>query len=76
VEKRRLILFDEHQVVAPRADHLLTEIALAKQGVAGDQSPFEDQTFEQSKGCFVFVGLLFAAVGDGRLRERQTRFMG
>src|SRR5271156_7198721 len=75
VEKRRLILFDEHQVVAPRIDHLLTEIALAEHGVTGDQSPFENQTLEQPKGCFVLVGLLFAAVGNGHLRERQTRFM-
>jgi hypothetical protein len=46
VEERRLVVFDEHQVVTPRVDHLLTEIALAEHGVAGDQAPFEDQTFE------------------------------
>jgi len=76
VEERRLVVFDEHQVVAPRVYHLLTEIALAEHGVAGDQAPFEDQTFEQPKGCVVLVGLLLAAVGHSRLRQRQTRFMG
>ena len=71
-----MVVFDEHQVIAPSIDHLLAEVALAEHGVTGDQSPFEGQTFKQPKGCFVLVGLLFAAVGDCHLRERQTRFMG
>ena len=71
-----MVVFDEHQVIAPRIDHLLAEIALAEHGIAGDQTPFEDQTFEQPKGCFVLVGLLLAAVGRSRLRQRQARFMG
>ena len=70
-----MVLFDEHQVVAPRIYHLLAEIALTEHGVAGHQTPLEGQPFEQPKACLVLVGLLLAAVGDGRLRERQTRFM-
>ena len=76
VEERWLVVFDEHEIVAPGIDHLLTKIALAEHGITGDQAPFEHQILEQPEGCFVFVGLLFAAVGDNRLRERQTRFMG
>jgi hypothetical protein len=61
--------------VSSTLDHLLAEITLAEHGVTGDQFPFEDQTFEQPKGCFVLVCLFFGAVGDGHLRERQTRLM-
>ena len=62
-----MVVFDEHQVIALRIDHLLAEIALAEYGIAGDQTPLEDQTLEQSKGGFVLVGLVLTAVGDGRL---------
>jgi hypothetical protein len=70
-----LVVFDEHQVIALRIDHLPAEIALAEDGIAGDQTPLEDQTLEQSKGGFVLVGLVLTAVGDGRLRQCQARFM-
>ena len=70
-----MVAFDKHQVIAPRIDHLSAEIALAEYGIAGDQTPLEDQTLEQSKGGFVLVGLVLAAVGDGRLRQCQARFM-
>jgi len=70
-----LVVLDEHQVIAPRIDHLLTEIALTEHGVAGDQAPLEDQALEQSKGSLMLVGLLLTAVGDGHLRQRQARFM-
>ena len=75
MEERRLVVFDEHQVVAPSIDHLLAEIALAKHGITSHQAPFQDQTLQQPKGCFVLVGLLLATVGDGHLRQRQPRFM-
>ena len=70
-----MVVFDEHQVIALRIDHLPAEIALAEHGIAGDQTPLEDQTLEQSKGGFVLVGLVLTAVGDGRLRQCQARFM-
>lgn len=70
-----MVVFDEHQVIALRIDHLPAEIALAEYGIAGDQTPLEDQTLEQSKGGFVLVGLVLTAVGDGRLRQCQARFM-
>ena len=60
-----MIVFDEHQVIALRIDHLPAEIALAEDGIAGDQTPLEDQTLEQSKGGFVLVGLV--------LRDRWGR---
>ena len=69
-----MVVFDEHQVIALRIDHLPAEIALAEYGIAGDQTPLEDQTLEQSKGGFVLVGLVLTAVGDGRL-QCQARFM-
>ena len=62
-----MVVFDEHQVIALRIDHLPAEIALAEYGIAGDQTPLENQTLEQSKGGFVLVGLVLTAVGDGRL---------
>ena len=68
-----MVVFDEHQVIALRIDHLPAEIALAEYGIAGDQTPLEDQTLEQSKGGFVLVGLVLTAVGDGRLRQCQAR---
>ena len=45
-----MVVFDEHQVIALRIDHLPAEIALAEYGIAGDQTPLEDQTLEQSFG--------------------------
>ena len=70
-----MVVFDEHQVIALRIDHLPAEIALAEYGIAGDQTPLEDQTLEQSKGGFVLVGLLLTAVGDSCLGQCQARFM-
>jgi hypothetical protein len=75
IQQRRLVVFDKDQIVAPSIDHLLAEVALAEHGVASHQSPFEGQAFEQPKGCLVLVGLLLDTIGNGRLRQRQTRFM-
>jgi len=63
VEKRRLVLFHKPKVVALRINDLLGKIALAEDGVAGDQSPFENDAFEQPKGCLVLVSLFSPPLG-------------
>ena len=59
MKERRLVVFDEHQIIAPRIDHLLAKIALAEHSVAGDQAPLEDQSFEQPKRAL--CSLVFSA---------------
>jgi hypothetical protein len=65
-----LVLFHKPEVVAVRTNDPLGKIALAEDGVAGDQSPLENDSFEQSKGCLVLVGLVLAAVRNGCLGQR------
>ena len=43
---------------------LLGKITLAEHGVAGYQSPFENNASKQLESCLVLVGLVFAAVGN------------
>ena len=53
----RLILLDKEEVVAPLRDDLLAEVALAEDGVAGDDAALDRQDAQQFQGGLVLVGL-------------------
>jgi hypothetical protein len=53
----RLVGLHRQQIVAPGVEDLLTEVALAEQGVAGDDPACNGQEAQQPQGRLVFVGL-------------------
>ena len=58
MEQRRLVRFDKPQIMAAGIQDLLGQIALAEDGITGDEAPLEKEGLEQSEGRLVLVGLL------------------
>src|SRR5260370_35734938 len=55
--QRRLVVFPGKNVVAAGLDNLRAEVALAEQGIAGEDVPRDRQNTQQSQRRLVFVGL-------------------
>jgi hypothetical protein len=55
---------------------LSAQIALTEHRVAGDQTAFQHQSLQQSKGGLVFIRLIDTAVWDLGLGDRQPRLVG
>ena len=70
VGERWLVVLHKPKVMTVRIDDLLGKITLTEHGVAGYQSPFENDASEQLKSRLVLVGLVFTAVGNLCLRQR------
>jgi len=51
-----LIVLDDEQIIAAAIDDLLTQLALAKHGVARDHPAFQDDGLQDVHGRFGFVG--------------------
>ena len=71
----RLVLFDDHAIIAALVDHRLCDVALSQERVHRDDTTFEDQWLEERlNGCdligFVVNGVL--SEGDAYL-VRQRR---
>ena len=70
-----MVLFPKPKVVPLRINDPMGKITSAEDGVAGDQAPFENDAFEQPKGCLVLLGLVLAAARNGCLGQRQPRLV-
>jgi hypothetical protein len=55
--QRRLIVLDREDIIAAVVEDLLAKVALAEDGVAGDDAAAHGQNAQQLQGRFVFVGL-------------------
>ena len=55
--QRRLVVLDREDIVAAVGDDLLAQVALAEDGVAGNDAALDRQNAQQLLGRLVFVGL-------------------
>ena len=57
------VVLNDPEVMLDAVEDLAAQIAMAEDGVAGDQAALEDEIREQPEGGLVLVGLVQAATG-------------
>jgi hypothetical protein len=61
-----LVLFDDHDIIAPLVDNRLCAVALGQEGIHGDNPTFQDQLLSEGlDGCDLIGCVVNSVLGEG-----------